>query len=149
MPIFVSLSYYFIEDGKVVREGYLVQLASSGMLVTTWSNIGLSGFYAGPNVHIIDSIALADPLLSRLPAIDNPQWGPGHFGRIMPAGYIESYLNDHNEIADPNLGLYYEVLAHVIRGSLLSSNRLLEIWRLNTGYYDHLINTRAYRFPSN
>jgi hypothetical protein len=53
MPIFVSLSYDFIEGGKVVREGYLVQLASSGMLVTTWSNIGLSGFYAGPKILLL------------------------------------------------------------------------------------------------
>ncbi len=138
----------FIHNDKVIREGYLIRQAASGQIVTTWTNIGLSGFYAGPHVHIIDSIALGDPLLAHLPAYENPAWGAGHFGRIMPAGYIETYISGRNEIVDPNLASYCDVLMLITRGELLSWLRLREIWRLNAGYYNDLIDWQAYRFPS-
>lgn len=59
------------------KEGFLViPPSATGPATTTWMNIGLSGFYAGPGIHIIDAMALGDPLLARLPALANPQWGP-------------------------------------------------------------------------
>ena len=36
---------------------------------TIIGNIGMAGFFAGPGVHVIDDMALGDPLLARLPAI--------------------------------------------------------------------------------
>jgi arabinofuranosyltransferase len=134
---------------ETTKEGFLViPPSATGPAITTWMNIGLSGFHAGPDIHIIDAMALGDPLLARLPALANPQWGPGHFGRIMPEGYIESLAQNSDNLTDRNLATYYDKLRHIVRGDLFSLNRLREIWRLNTGDYTHLIDRQAYRFPS-
>ena len=44
------------------------ELRRGGRQVVVRTTIGLTGFYAGPEVHIIDELALSDPLLARLPA---------------------------------------------------------------------------------
>ena len=70
-------------DGQGISEGYFAERSPiGGRVVVTWSNIGMSGFYAGPEVHIIDMVALAEPLLARLPAKEDPHTGAGHDGRI-------------------------------------------------------------------
>ncbi len=131
------------------QEGFLVSRSSgSDQVITTWMNIGLSGFYAGPKVHIIDAMALGDPLLARLPALSNPAWGAGHFGRMMPKGYIETHLWGRNMLVDRDLALYFDKLCRLTRGDLLDLGRLREIWRFNTGQYEYLIDRAAYRFPT-
>jgi arabinofuranosyltransferase len=101
--------------------------------------IGLFGYYAGPNIYIIDYHALADPLRAHLPAI-----GPGrvgHYERIMPTGYRETITNGFakNEIVNPDLKLYYDKLMILIRGDLFAPGRLSEIIKFNLGQYDYLI----------
>jgi arabinofuranosyltransferase len=61
---------------------------SSVPQVTVSDAVGLLGFYAGPGAHVIDPMALTDPLLAGLPA-DIP-WRIGHFRRTLPAGYTET-----------------------------------------------------------
>ena len=48
------------------------------------------GYYAGPNVYVVDELALADALLARLPARRVDQWRIGHFQRTLPAGYLDT-----------------------------------------------------------
>jgi arabinofuranosyltransferase len=101
--------------------------------------IGFFGYYAGPNIYIIDRHALADPLRAHLPAI-----GPsrvGHYERVMPLGYRETIANGfvRNEIANPDLNLYYDKLMILIRGDLSIPGRLREIVNFNLGRYDYLI----------
>jgi arabinofuranosyltransferase len=55
--------------------------------VFVYEGVGLLGYYAGPGVHIVDPMALTDPLLARRPA--NSPWRIGHFRRFVPRGYIE------------------------------------------------------------
>jgi hypothetical protein len=93
------------------------------------------GYYAGPQVHIIDSVALADPLLSRLPA--EGDWRIGHFERAIPPGYIETLESGSNRLSDPSVAAYYDRLSLVIRGPLWDTKRLAAVWRLDTGRYDH------------
>ena len=104
-------------------------------------------FYAGPDVHIVDMIALAEPLLARLPAKYDPVTGAGHYGRIMPAGYLEMLAGEEVAMADTGLAKYRDKLQKVISGPLCSRERFTEIWRLNTGNYDAVINWDFYRFP--
>jgi arabinofuranosyltransferase len=111
-------------------------------------NIGLIGFRAGPGVHIVDPMALTDPLLARLPAKRSVHWRPGHFSRQIPEGYLETLESGENRITDENLARYYEHLAAVTRGPLFDLGRLGEIWKLNTGAYDSLIDDDAYRYPT-
>jgi arabinofuranosyltransferase len=114
------------------------------------STVGLFGFYAGRNVHIVDQYALTEPLLSRiLPTEywvigkDKPKdarfWRIGHFARKIPEGYLETLKTGENKIANQSLAKYYEKLSIVTKGDLWDFNRLKEIWNFNTGNYDYLI----------
>jgi len=68
--------------------------------------IGLAGYFAGPNVHIVDNYALADSLLSHL-LVGNPDfWWIGHFNRKRPIGLEESLISGENELEDADLAAY-------------------------------------------
>lgn len=110
-------------------------------------NIGLSGYHAGSALHLVDRTALADPLLARLPSKMTLLWRIGHFERTLPEGYIDILRAKRHHLSDPNLDHYYDKLTLVTRSPLFDPIRWLEIWRLNTGYYDHLIDWSAYRYP--
>ncbi len=58
-----------------------------GRVVVARGSIGFFGFFAGPQAHIVDKMALSDPLLARLPARRTPDLCIGHFERIIPEGY--------------------------------------------------------------
>ena len=79
---------------------------------------------------------LPDALLARLPIAGEKTWQIGHFRRKIPDGYLETLQSGKNQIADPNLAAYYDRLSVAIKGDVFAEGRLLEIWRLNTGYYD-------------
>jgi arabinofuranosyltransferase len=115
--------------------------------VTAVNSIGVYGFYAGPNVHIIDRWALTDPLLARIPPQRQVKWVIGHLSRVIPKGYVTAIYTGHPHLDDPNLSIYYEKLALITRGALFDPQRWLEIARMNLGFYDHLIDGEAYRLP--
>lgn len=106
--------------------------------VHIFGNIGMLGYFAGPEVHIIDYLALGDSLVARLPMIRGP-WVPGHFPRTVPDGYLETIRTGVNRIRHPGIAEYYEHLRPVISGDLWTWTRFEEIYRFNTGYYDYLL----------
>jgi arabinofuranosyltransferase len=99
--------------------------------------MGYYGFVAGPHVYIVDQLGLCDPLLARLPA--QRPWRIGHFERSVPDGYVETLESGHNRFVDPHLALYDDKLRIATRGNLWDPQRLIEIWKLNTGAYDYLL----------
>jgi arabinofuranosyltransferase len=118
--------------------------------VITRSTIGLFGYYTGNNVYIVDPMALADPLLSKLPSTaywliykhksnSIKKWRIGHFARKLPAGYLETIKTGENQLEDKGLRRYYEKLTFVIRGDLFNINRLKEIINFNLGKYNYLL----------
>jgi len=112
-----------------------------GARVQVVDAIGLSGYYAGPLVHIVDHWALADPLLARLPAAFG---AVGHYTRTIPAGYLETLAGGRNAIVDPVIAEYYAQLAWVVRGDLFTWPRFRAIWALNTGAYDQRMRRALY-----
>jgi hypothetical protein len=106
-------------------------------------SVGFYGYYAGPQVHVVDLLGLADPLLARLPPTSR-NWRIGHYGRTVPDGYVESLATGENYIEDDELAVYYEKLASVIRGDLFDPQRWVDVWRLNTGAYDGYRDAYAY-----
>ncbi|MBE7554722.1 MAG: hypothetical protein HS126_27030 [Anaerolineales bacterium] len=108
----------------------------AGPAVEIRGAIGYFGFFAGPQVYVVDKMALADPLLARLPAELSPDWRIGHFTRHIPPGYIETLQSGQNQLTPPELAAYYDKLAWVVRGPLFDRDRLVEIWKLNTGQYN-------------
>jgi arabinofuranosyltransferase len=109
--------------------------------------VGMPGYACGPNVHILDRLAITDPLLARLPARDLPVWRIGHFFRWVPFGYPESILHGDNRIADPQLRPFYDDLAMVTRGAIWSAERWGAIFRLNFGISGRRVNRDFYRNP--
>jgi arabinofuranosyltransferase len=101
--------------------------------------IGLEGYNQGPNVHILDIMALADPLLARLPATDPIHWRVGHIERAIPEGYVETLISGQNSLEDPDLRVYYDYLTIVTKGPLWSGERLKTIFDFQLGHHDHYL----------
>jgi arabinofuranosyltransferase len=116
--------------------------------VAVAGSAGNNRYKLGPNVYLIDYNAITDPLLARLPVNRHEDhWKPGHLSRIVPAGYVESIQWDDNRIENEDLHAYYDALLTVIHGSIFSMERFREIYRLNTGYYDTLLQDYAKTLP--
>lgn len=128
-------------DHDWVAKGQAARQA--GVAVEIRGAIGYFGFFAGPEVYVVDKMALADPLLARLPAELSPDWRIGHFTRHIPPGYIETLQSGQNQLSPSELAAYYDKLAWLVRGPLFDRKRLVEIWKLNTGQYDSWL--AAYR----
>ncbi|ARU61400.1 hypothetical protein CBW65_10595 [Tumebacillus avium] len=125
------------EEGK--------RASTSGYPVQVKATVGYYGYYAGPGVQIIDPFALGDPLLARLPFFYKADWRVGHFERVLPRGYAETLRTGENRLADKNLARYYDKLALITRGDLLSQERLAAVWEMNRGAYEHWIDQEAYK----
>jgi arabinofuranosyltransferase len=97
--------------------------------IVEWGMVGMTGFFVGPAVHVIDTYALADPLLARRPA--SPRWRIGHFERIVPSGYRQSVRTGENRLENPVLARYYDDLLLATRGPLWTMERWRAIARLN------------------
>jgi arabinofuranosyltransferase len=122
--------FLFAQDGRNMR--------AKGDKVVVFPNVGMAGFEAGPNVHIIDSLALGDALIARLPIVPGP-WRVGHYQREVPGGYDETVRTGVNTINDMNLREYYGHLKPIISGPLFSATRFKEIVFMNLGMYEHLL----------
>ncbi len=140
----LNLKLHPLERSQRVLAG--LEYKESGMSPVVDATIGLRGYYAGPEIHVVDPLALADGLLARLPAINNPTWRVGHVWRYIPDGYLDTIRTGRNVIADPGVAEYYDKLTIVIKGPLWSSERWREIVAINRGDYDYLIDRGHYRF---
>lgn len=105
-----------------------VRLREQGPSVVRRGNVGFTGFHAGPDVVIVDPLALTDPLLSRLPS--RKIFRIGHFPRALPDGYLETLRTGSPGFTSPAMQAYYDRIALVTQGDLLDPRRLAEIPRL-------------------
>jgi arabinofuranosyltransferase len=111
-----------------------------GRLLSIGPANGLFAFYAAPQLHVVDTHGLGDPLLARLPTYNTTDFIIGHFFRAVPEGYCKYRRSFGSQIQDKNLREYYQKLSILIHNEkLFSRERLLTIWRFNTGYYDYLL----------
>jgi arabinofuranosyltransferase len=104
--------------------------AAAGVTAMSRDSVGLFGYGAGSSVHIVDTLALCDPLLARLPA-DRP-WRIGHFHRPIPGGYMDMLRAKQDRLEDPGLNAYFLAVREVTRGPLWSLKRWSAIVYLNT-----------------
>ena len=105
-----------------------------GQSLVAWQSIGIAGYYGDPQVHVVDQLGLADPLLSHLPA--DPQSRTGHYYRPLPNGYMASLKQHRNLIADPCIHRLYNDIQPVVTGPLFSVERVKKIIKLNLGISD-------------
>jgi len=119
-------SHPWAEQGRRVRQ-------EDSRFVVNCCN-GMLGYYSGPQAYILDTLALGDPLLARLPA--DKDWRIGHFIRGIPKGYVETIQTGFNQLADRPLASYYDRLSLVTRGPLTGRRRLSAVLRFNLGQYE-------------
>ncbi len=126
---------------KWVKRGK--DLRRKGTKVLSAGGTGFTGYYAGPDVHVLDMYALSDALLARLPYKKMKKTSKakfpriGHIKRSYPKGYKVSLKKNKNHIVDSNLAKYYEKMRLITRGNIWSKERLLTIFKMNMGFYDH------------
>ena len=152
--------YYFQDTGLLVTQIFHSNVknswSSKKQITYTCGSIGAEGILRGPNMHIIDTCGLADPLLARLRFIKNPNWKKvyffhevpffynwliskkdmswriGHFVKQIPLGYIESFVKDRNVIYDEEIKNFYNIILRITRDSLWSLERFKLIVDINT-----------------
>ena len=100
-----------------------------------------------PNIFIIDLCGLTDPLLSRIPAIQVESWRIGHHFRKMPTNYGEFKLGKTEKLDDRNLTELAQDVRLISSGRLFEFERLMAIWRINTGDYSK-IDFAKYKNPN-
>lgn len=96
--------------------------------------LGFKSLSTGPSTHFIDTCALTDPLLARLPPLPWKQ-RIGHFNRPLPAGYIESVRHKENLIEDDYARTLYESIGLITRGDLNDIERLKTIVSMNLSIF--------------
>ncbi len=104
---------------------------AEGQKLVIYGNVGLTGYYAGPHVHIVDFYALTDAFLARLPIRVQDGWRIGHFGRNVPPAYVQSLERGRNEFFDPAFSQLYEDVTLITRGPIWSVARWRAIIRNN------------------
>ncbi|MEW6071841.1 MAG: hypothetical protein AB1726_04495 [Planctomycetota bacterium] len=123
------------EEGRAIAEH--IRPLRRERIVCEHNLVGMFGFFAGPRLHIIDSYALSDPLLARLPVADPEHWRIGHFQRKVPEGYRETIRQEENLIRSPDLSAYYEKIRTITRDPVFNLARIQTILELHLGRYDH------------
>lgn len=104
-----------------------LNMRASGERVREASNVGLFGYFAGPDVYVIDRNALTDPFLARLPP--KPGWRVGHYERAIPAEYAESRRIGRNLLSDPTLHRLYDQVVRLTQDEIWRRDRLALILR--------------------
>ncbi len=92
---------------------------------------GFAGYFAGPELHLIDGWALSDPLLAHLRFEPRGSYRPGHYPRPIPPGYPESATRGTNSLAEPALAACYEDIRRITRAPLFAEGRWRAIARMN------------------
>ncbi|MCD4652781.1 hypothetical protein K8T06_02480 [bacterium] len=113
------------------RSGY--EFTRAGQPIMATKHIGFFGYWSGLDKPVIDTLALADPFLARLPVTTAEPWRPGHFLRDIPVGYIQSVLSNKNLIEDVRLRQKYGDIHLVTSGPLWTCKRWRTIVKLNLG----------------
>jgi hypothetical protein len=116
-------AYGLYGDGKAAR--------AQNRRVVLYNNVGMFAWGAGPDIHVVDEMALTDPLLARIPFAYRDDWRTGHLPRPVPDGYLQSLEQGRNVIRDPCIAEYFARLDAVVRGPLFTADRWAAILSLN------------------
>lgn len=132
-----AIDHPFSQEGLSLRKQAKAAAAAGEKTVWVTATVGMFGYYAGPNVTVIDRIGLGDPLLARLPLERRAKFPkPGHFIRVVPEGYEEARRSGSLAAMDPSLAQYYAPLREIVAGPVFSPRRLAEVVAFNLGRYD-------------
>lgn len=103
-------------------------LAQQGKRVVVGCYVGMLGYFSGPEVHIVDVMALTEAFLARLPGREHPRIG--HFERAIPPGYFDSLATGMPQMTPPQLNDLWRDVRHVASGDLKDLSRVGAVIRL-------------------
>lgn len=129
-----ELVHEWVNNGK--------QFKNSTQKVVLSETIGLTGYYAGPKIFIIDYFGLSSAFLSRLPINTydgwykdtGKRWRIGHFYREAKSDYINSVKQGKNLIRDPKEAKLYDQIVLITRGDLFTYERWKAILQVNLSW---------------
>lgn len=111
--------------------------------VITHGAVGILGYEAGPEIYVIDQMALGNALLARLPVVKE-KLRIGHYRRKLPGGYYEMKANGEGDLINQALNAYYYKLQVIISSPVWSVERFREIIKVNLGFYKGAVNKKYY-----
>jgi len=110
----------WIEIGKALKKQaniYGTQFYKTGF-------IGFLGYYAGPNVYVVDYLAIGNAFLSHQPIININNWRIGHFEREVNQDYFNSIKSGFNRISNEKLSTLYDEVVLKTQTRIFDKNRL-------------------------
>ena len=125
----------------VWKENSINEVEEGNFLGNVLDNAPGISVYYHPNVYLVDKYALADPFLTKLPAVKDENWRIGHMYRDIPLGYSETLLYGDNHMENEDLAEYLDIIRLITRGDLFDSNRISAIIHMNLGDYDYLLDS--------
>lgn len=112
--------------------------------IVTCGGVGRKALSLRNQIFIIDNCALTSPLLSQIPASQEP-WRIGHQVRKLPTNYLFTVVDNNISLGDIQLNNLYQDIRNVTTGDIFSKDRLNSIYKINTYSYD--INYSMYENP--
>lgn len=121
-------------------------LRKAGPQVRSVGYVGMVGYYAGPDVVLVDLMALTDPFLARLPPRRDELQRVGHLKRFVPPGYLRAReTGDAAAIEDPQAAALYAAVRAATSAPLASPKRWDAIVGLHTGRF--AVDEARYAWP--
>lgn len=146
------------ERGFYYQKHGLLSLHSGALLQPDWSireqqqvflrcDLGYFGLVKHPNAFIIDTCALTEPFLARLPAKNDQDWRIGHFTRQIPTNYVKSVAQNRNLMVDETAGKYWEAIRTITHAPVFNIERLKTMLKFNFGQIE-APSAHKYRFEN-
>jgi len=101
--------------------------------VIVWNLIGMAAYADAPYKHVVEEMALSEPLLARLRVPANSHNRPGHYLRRIPQGYLESLRTGKNLIGNGCVRRLYDRITLAAHAPLFAPGRANAILQLNLG----------------
>jgi arabinofuranosyltransferase len=93
----------------------------------TVGSVGFVGYYAGPDLYVVDHHALTDAFLARIPRDVTVPWRPGHYERAMPAGYLETLRTGQVRLVEPEHRALWEEIEWRTRDPVFDRDRMARL----------------------
>jgi len=119
----MNIEHAWKTAGLELQERAEVLRSEGKTLISRQTTVGLTGYYAGPHAYLVDTFALTDPLMARLPV--SGVWRIGHFPRKIPESYLRWLADGDASKLDPILDRYLKILTTITRDPIFSISRFL------------------------
>jgi arabinofuranosyltransferase len=117
----------FVQEGKELRK------KTDEILYTTkpYLAVGFIGYYAGPNVYVIDIAGLGNAFLAHQPMKTFTDWRIGHYVREVRQDYLNSLKFGVNLISDQKLAILFDDVALKTKTFIFDKRRITALFQIN------------------